>query len=71
MTSFRITDTLTRQTYPATDTREVGTVLDWITSGQDITEYVESEIDAVLFMVDEGDPYVHSDILGVSVETVL
>ncbi len=71
MTSFRIVDTLTRQTYPAANTREVGTVLDWITSGQDLREYEEQEIDAMLYMVNEGDPYVHSDVLGVSVETVL
>lgn len=69
--AYRVTDTLLRESYPAADIREVGTVLDWITSGQDMTEYMESEIDAVLFMVDEGDPYVHSDILSVSVETVL
>jgi len=71
MTSFKVTDTLTKQSYAAKDTREVENAIDWILSGQDLAEYEETEIDAVIAMVSDGDPYVHSGVLGVSVETVL
>lgn len=71
MTSFKVIDNLTKQTYKAKDTFEVEHAIGWILSGQDLAEYEENEIDAVLFMVSDGDPYVRSDVLGVSVETVL
>lgn len=71
MVTYRIVDTLTKQVYTAKDTFEVENAIDWILSGQDLAEYEENEIDAVVAMVSDGDPYVQSDVLGVSVETVL
>lgn len=71
MTSFKVVDTLTKQVYTAKDTFEVEHAIDWILSGQDLAEYEENEIDAVVALVSDGDPFVHSDVLGVSVETVL
>lgn len=66
MTAYRVKDELTGQSYAVKTLREVSDAIDWILSGQDLEEYDEQEIDALLALAADGES-ARSDVLGISV----
>lgn len=65
--AYRVTDTLLHESYPAQSPREVEAAIEWILSGQDLGDYDLSEIDAMLVLVNDGDIFVDSHHLGITI----
>lgn len=66
MAAYKVTDNLLRDSYVVQTLREVEDAITWILSGQDLQEYDEQEIEAMLALAADGES-VRSDVLGISV----
>lgn len=65
--SFLVTDRLTGQDFPAADIHDVEEAISYITQGDDLSDLEVDEIDVILQDLRDGELWVESSSLGVSV----
>jgi hypothetical protein len=65
--SFVVTDRLTGQPFPAQDIYDVEAAIEYITQGDDLSDVERDEIDVILSELRNGEVWVESSYLGVSV----
>jgi hypothetical protein len=65
--TYLVTDRLTGQPFPAKDIYEVETAIEYITQGDDLSDLERDEIDVIISELQNGEVWVESSFLGVSV----
>jgi hypothetical protein len=65
--TYLVTDRLTKQDFPAADIHDVEEAIVYITQGSDLSDLEQDEITVVVNELLNGEVWVESSLLGVSV----